>query len=55
MARLIQLDQVPFPVEEHPIIAKVTCSAGEGLLPVPDKKAKHYSFANQFTLRGSAP
>jgi hypothetical protein len=39
MARLTQLDQVLFPVEEHPILVKVPSSAGERLLAVPDKKA----------------
>ena len=39
MMRLTELDQVLFPVEEHPILAKVTYSGGERLLSVPDKKA----------------
>jgi hypothetical protein len=39
MARLTQLDDVLFPVAEHPIFASVKHSAGERRVSVPDKKA----------------
>jgi hypothetical protein len=39
MARLTQLAQVLFPVEEHPVLVKVSCQDGERLLSAPDKKA----------------
>jgi hypothetical protein len=39
MPRLTQLDDVLFPVEEHPVFAIAQTKAGERRLPVPDKKA----------------
>jgi hypothetical protein len=39
MPRLRQLDDVLFPVEEHPVFVSVRTKAGEKRLPVPDKKA----------------
>ena len=39
MPRLTQLADVLFPVEERPVFAGANGSAGEPLLPVPDKKA----------------
>ncbi|HPC96466.1 MAG TPA: DUF932 domain-containing protein [Sedimentisphaerales bacterium] len=39
MQRLTQLDDILFPVEEHPVFASVTTASGEQRLPIPDKKA----------------
>lgn len=39
MPRLTKLDDVLFPVEEHPVFAIAQTKAGEQRLPVPDKKA----------------
>ncbi len=39
MARLTQLEDVLFPVEEHPIFASVKSASGEKRLSIPDKKA----------------
>ena len=39
MPRLTQLDDVLFPVEEHPIFVSLRTEAGERRLPVPEKKA----------------
>ncbi len=38
MPRLTQLDDVLFPVEEHPVFVVVRTKSGERRLPVPDKK-----------------
>jgi hypothetical protein len=39
MPRLTNLDDVLFPVEEHPVFAIAQTEAGERRLPIPDKKA----------------
>lgn len=39
MPRLSQLEDVLFPVEEHPVFVSVKTASGEQRLPVPDKKA----------------
>jgi len=39
MPRLTQLDDVLFPVQEHPVFASVQTESGEQRLPIPDKKA----------------
>lgn len=39
MPRLDKLEDVIFPVEEHPVFVSVAESSGERRLPVPDKKA----------------
>jgi hypothetical protein len=39
MARLIELDDILFPVLEHPVFVSVVGPNGERRLPVPDKKA----------------
>jgi len=39
MPRLTQLDDVLFPVEEHPVFVSVQMKSGEQRLPVPEKKA----------------
>ena len=39
MPRLTQLDDVLFPVEEHPVFAIAQTKAGEIRIPVPNKKA----------------
>jgi len=39
MPRLNQLDEVLFPVEEHPVFVAVRMASGERRLPVPEKKA----------------
>lgn len=38
MPRLTQLNDVLFPVEEHPVFVVARTKSGERLLPVPDKK-----------------
>ncbi|HVP12954.1 MAG TPA: DUF932 domain-containing protein [Phycisphaerae bacterium] len=39
MPRLTQLDEVLFPVEEHPVLVSFRSRSGERQLPVPEKKA----------------
>ena len=39
MPRLTQIDDVLFPVEEHPVFVSVHTKSGERRLSVPDKKA----------------
>lgn len=39
MPRLTQLDDVLFPVEEHPVFVSMKTDSGERRLPVPEKKA----------------
>ena len=39
MPRLTQLDDVMFPVDEHPVFVSVGENGGERRLPVPEKKA----------------
>jgi len=39
MPRLTQLDEVLFPVEEHPVFVSIRTKSGERRLSVPDKKA----------------
>lgn len=39
MSRLAQLDDVLFPVEEHPIFASIHTESGEQRIAVPDRKA----------------
>lgn len=39
MPRLNNLDEVLFPVEEHPVFAIIKTGSGERRLPVPEKKA----------------
>ena len=39
MPRLTQIDDVLFPVEEHPVFVSVRTESGERRLSVPDKKA----------------
>ena len=39
MPRLSKLDDVLFPVEEHPVFVSIKTNSGEKRLPVPDKKA----------------
>lgn len=39
MPRLIKIDDVLFPVEEHPVFVSVRTGSGERRLSVPDKKA----------------
>ncbi len=39
MPRLTKLDDVLFPVEEHPVFVSVLANGSERRLPVPDKKA----------------
>jgi len=39
MPRLTQIDEVLFPVEEHPVFVSVPTESGERRLSVPDKKA----------------
>src|SRR5512139_3316465 len=39
MPRLTQLDEVLFPVEEHPVFASVKTESGERRLAIPDKRA----------------
>ena len=39
MPRLTNLDDIMFPVEEHPVFVNMSTKSGERRLPVPDKKA----------------
>jgi len=39
MPRLTQIDDVLFPVEEHPVFASIKTESGERRLAIPDKKA----------------
>lgn len=39
MPRLTNLDDIMFPVEEHPVFVNMSTKSGERCLPVPDKKA----------------
>jgi hypothetical protein len=39
MPRLTQIDDILFPVEEHPVFVNVPMKSGERQLPVSDKKA----------------
>lgn len=39
MPRLTQIDEILFPVEEHPVFVSVPTKSGERRLSVPDKKA----------------
>ena len=39
MPRLTNLDDIMFPVEEHPVFVSMSTKSGERRLPVPDKKA----------------
>ena len=39
MARLDKLDDVLFPVDEHPVFVSIAAPKGDRQLPVPDKKA----------------
>ena len=39
MPRLTQLDDILFPVEEHPVFVGVLTKSGERRLLIPDKKA----------------
>ncbi|MBP7766427.1 MAG: DUF932 domain-containing protein [Syntrophaceae bacterium] len=39
MPRLTNLDEIMFPVEEHPVFVSMPTKLGERRLPVPDKKA----------------
>ena len=39
MPRLTQLEELLFPVEEHPVFVNVPTKSGERRLSVPDKKA----------------
>jgi hypothetical protein len=39
MPRLTNLDDIMFPVEEHPVFVSIPAKSGERHLPVPDKKA----------------
>lgn len=39
MTRLTQLNEIMFPVDEHPVFASVKTDSGEQRLPVPEKKA----------------
>ena len=47
MARLTQLDDVIFPVEEHPVFVSVKTESGEHRLSVPAKKAIINSKSNR--------
>ena len=39
MQRLTQIDDLLFPVEEHPVFVNINTKSRERVLPVPDKKA----------------
>jgi hypothetical protein len=39
MPRLTQVEDILFPIEEHPFFVKVNTKPRERVLPVPDKKA----------------
>jgi hypothetical protein len=47
MPRLTKLDDMLFPVKEHPVFVSVLADSGERRLPVPDKKAIVNTKTNQ--------